>query len=269
MNAEAPTAAKESPEKHWWLRTLAIFQAPRPVFAALRDDSPREAEARQEPILAIVVLAGIAAVLLAPETGQAPGREHRRRQHRRPRGGRLPDRARSTASRRTGSAARFSTSACAGRAPGELPARPAHPRIRRGARPCSGSCWSGRLGSSSTAPTRSARAATTRHRADAVRPAPKARSSSGRSRCCSTGSPSSSAGGCCAPASPSALPVLALLVFTVASWLRCRVAEEGRQLRPRASRTCAPRPGTHRSAPRRRSARARPGSRRRSPRSAW
>ena len=73
MNAEAPTAPKESPEKLWWLRTLAIFQAPRPVFAALRDDSPREVEARQEPILAIVVLAGIAAVLLAPETGKLLG----------------------------------------------------------------------------------------------------------------------------------------------------------------------------------------------------
>lgn len=70
MNAEAPPVPQESPEKRWWLRTLAIFQAPRPVFAALRDESPREVEARQEPILAIVVLAGIAAVLLAPETGK-------------------------------------------------------------------------------------------------------------------------------------------------------------------------------------------------------
>jgi hypothetical protein len=70
VNAEAQPAPKESPEKRWWLRTLAVFQSPRPVFAALRDESPREAEARQEPILAIVVLAGIAAILLAPETGK-------------------------------------------------------------------------------------------------------------------------------------------------------------------------------------------------------
>ncbi len=70
MNAEAPPVAKESPEKRWWLRTLAVFQSPRTVFAALRDESPREAEAREEPILAIIVLAGIAAVLLAPETGR-------------------------------------------------------------------------------------------------------------------------------------------------------------------------------------------------------
>jgi hypothetical protein len=70
VNAEAQPAEEQSPEKRWWLRTLAVFQAPRPVFAALRDESPREAEAREEPILAIVVLAGIAAVLLAPETGR-------------------------------------------------------------------------------------------------------------------------------------------------------------------------------------------------------
>jgi hypothetical protein len=70
VNAEAPSFSKESPEKRWWLRTLAVFQAPRPVFAALRDPSPREAEAREEPILAVIVLAGIAAILLAPETGR-------------------------------------------------------------------------------------------------------------------------------------------------------------------------------------------------------
>jgi Yip1 domain len=70
VNAEAPPVSNESPEKQWWLRTLAVFQAPRPVFAALRDPSPREAEAREEPILAVIVLAGIAAILLAPETGR-------------------------------------------------------------------------------------------------------------------------------------------------------------------------------------------------------
>jgi hypothetical protein len=70
VHAEAQPAPDQSPEKRWWLRTLAVFQSPRPVFAAMRDESPREAEAREEPILAIVVLAGIAAVLLAPETGR-------------------------------------------------------------------------------------------------------------------------------------------------------------------------------------------------------
>jgi hypothetical protein len=70
VSANAHPAAKQSPEKRWWLRTLAIFQAPRPVFAALRDESQAEVEAREEPVLALIVLAGIAGILLAPETGR-------------------------------------------------------------------------------------------------------------------------------------------------------------------------------------------------------
>ena len=70
MNAEAPPVAKDSLEKRWWLRTLAVVQSPRPVFAALRDESKQDMEAREEPILAIVIRAGIAAILLAPETGR-------------------------------------------------------------------------------------------------------------------------------------------------------------------------------------------------------
>src|SRR5262245_48031845 len=50
-------------QKEWWLRALAVFQSPRGTFAALRDDSAAAAEARQEPITAIVILAGIAGVL--------------------------------------------------------------------------------------------------------------------------------------------------------------------------------------------------------------
>jgi hypothetical protein len=71
--ATEPTARVDSTErmeKEWWLRTLAVFQSPRAVFAALRTDSPGEAEARQEPVLALVLLAGIAGVLLAPSTGR-------------------------------------------------------------------------------------------------------------------------------------------------------------------------------------------------------
>jgi hypothetical protein len=40
------------------------------VFAALRDESQPEVEAREEPLLALIVLAGIAGILLAPETGR-------------------------------------------------------------------------------------------------------------------------------------------------------------------------------------------------------
>jgi hypothetical protein len=63
-------AAQTSLDREWWLRTLAIFQAPRAVFAALRNDAPGDVEARAEPVLALVLLAGMAGVLLAPSTGR-------------------------------------------------------------------------------------------------------------------------------------------------------------------------------------------------------
>jgi hypothetical protein len=44
----------------------AVLLAPRPVFAALRDDSDEAAGARQEPVAAIVAFAGIAGALLSP-----------------------------------------------------------------------------------------------------------------------------------------------------------------------------------------------------------
>ena len=44
----------------WWRRTLETLRRPGAVFAALRDDDD---DARSEPVLAIVLLAGIAGVL--------------------------------------------------------------------------------------------------------------------------------------------------------------------------------------------------------------
>jgi hypothetical protein len=67
------TAAAESTlslQKEWWLRALAVFTSPRGTFAALSDDSPNAAEARQEPIMAIVILAGIAGVLSTSLAGR-------------------------------------------------------------------------------------------------------------------------------------------------------------------------------------------------------
>jgi hypothetical protein len=58
-----PEEISEPAERAWWLRTLLVLQAPRPVFGALRDDSDDSASARQEPVTAIVFLAGIAAAL--------------------------------------------------------------------------------------------------------------------------------------------------------------------------------------------------------------
>jgi hypothetical protein len=49
--------------KEWWLRTVLVLQAPRAVFVALRDDSPEAASDRAEPVLLVVLLAGIALTL--------------------------------------------------------------------------------------------------------------------------------------------------------------------------------------------------------------
>jgi hypothetical protein len=56
--AEAPSG-----DKAWFLRALLVLQSPRPVFAALRDDSDEAAEQRQDVAGALVWLAGISAVL--------------------------------------------------------------------------------------------------------------------------------------------------------------------------------------------------------------
>ncbi len=53
-------------QRAWWLRTALVLQAPRSVFAALRDESDEAVENRQEPVTALVFLAGIAAVIAAP-----------------------------------------------------------------------------------------------------------------------------------------------------------------------------------------------------------
>ena len=53
-------------ERSWWLRAPAVLVAPRAVFASLRDESEEAVEARQEPLLEIAALAGIAAVLGTP-----------------------------------------------------------------------------------------------------------------------------------------------------------------------------------------------------------
>jgi hypothetical protein len=49
--------------RDWWLRTLLVLQRPRPVFAALRDDTREAAADRSEPVLLVVLLAGTAGVL--------------------------------------------------------------------------------------------------------------------------------------------------------------------------------------------------------------
>jgi hypothetical protein len=52
-----------SPQRDWWRRTWLVLREPRAVFLALRDESEEDASARSEPVLAVVILAGIAVVL--------------------------------------------------------------------------------------------------------------------------------------------------------------------------------------------------------------
>jgi hypothetical protein len=68
VSAEAVSVSQT--EREWWLRTLLVLGSPRPVFAALRDDSDDAAAARQEPLAAIVFLAGIGVVLMTTIAGQ-------------------------------------------------------------------------------------------------------------------------------------------------------------------------------------------------------
>lgn len=63
MAATADGAHTPALERSWWLRAPAVLVAPRAVFVSLRDDSDEAVEARQEPLVAIIGLAGIAAVL--------------------------------------------------------------------------------------------------------------------------------------------------------------------------------------------------------------
>ena len=50
-------------ERLWWSRALLVLAQPVAVYEELRDDSAEESQARQEPVMAIVALAGIAGVL--------------------------------------------------------------------------------------------------------------------------------------------------------------------------------------------------------------
>ncbi|HUG66043.1 MAG TPA: Yip1 family protein [Gaiellaceae bacterium] len=66
MTSEIAVAAELSPSRAWWLRVPAVLLSPRSVFFALREDDEEDVTARSEPLLAIVLLAGMAAVLATP-----------------------------------------------------------------------------------------------------------------------------------------------------------------------------------------------------------
>ena len=70
MAATADSARTPVFERSWWLRAPAVLVAPRAVFVSLRDESEEAIETRQEPLLAIAALAGIAGVLATPVARQ-------------------------------------------------------------------------------------------------------------------------------------------------------------------------------------------------------
>src|ERR687888_134899 len=70
MAAPAQREMAPADERAWLARALLVLIDPRPVFAALRDDSEDAARARQEPILALVGLAGIASILWTSVAGR-------------------------------------------------------------------------------------------------------------------------------------------------------------------------------------------------------
>ncbi len=69
MSARAEPAREERLDREWWLRIPAVLTSPVAVFSWLRTESTDQAAARQEPILALVLLAGMAGILSLDATG--------------------------------------------------------------------------------------------------------------------------------------------------------------------------------------------------------
>jgi hypothetical protein len=65
----ANAAETHALERLWWKRALAVLISPGPVFGALGEDSERAAAALQEPVLALILLGGVATVLDTTVTG--------------------------------------------------------------------------------------------------------------------------------------------------------------------------------------------------------
>ena len=62
--------AAQARVRAWWRRVPRVLTSPTGVFVALRNDDETDVDARSEPILAIVILAGMAAMLLTPAWGR-------------------------------------------------------------------------------------------------------------------------------------------------------------------------------------------------------
>ncbi len=66
VNTQAEPARRDE-SAEWWLRALLVAQAPRQVFAELRDDSREAAEDRQDVVAAIAFFVGLAMTLLTAQ----------------------------------------------------------------------------------------------------------------------------------------------------------------------------------------------------------
>ena len=62
-------AAGEAAARTWWRRVPKVLTAPRGVFAALAETDDLDVDARSEPVLLIVILAGMASIVLTPAWG--------------------------------------------------------------------------------------------------------------------------------------------------------------------------------------------------------
>jgi hypothetical protein len=70
-DAEALTGsnAAQVRVRRWWRLLPGVLTGPSEVFVALRNDDETDVDARSEPILAIVIVAGMAGILLTPAWG--------------------------------------------------------------------------------------------------------------------------------------------------------------------------------------------------------
>lgn len=64
------SAAGAIASKAWWRRVHQLLHDPVPVFRALRETDELDLDARAEPITAIAIVAGMAAVVLTPAWGE-------------------------------------------------------------------------------------------------------------------------------------------------------------------------------------------------------
>jgi hypothetical protein len=62
--------AGEAASRAWWRRVPRVVTAPREVFRALAETDDVDVDARSEPVLLLVILAGMAALLITPDWGQ-------------------------------------------------------------------------------------------------------------------------------------------------------------------------------------------------------